>query len=111
MRPFWTSIANLLDNAIRHNVVNGTVKISTTATAGGARLTVSNTGPVVPFTEVERLFQPFQRLGDQRINATDGNGLGLTIVKAIATAHDANLTARPGPQGGLDIQVTFRPNV
>jgi signal transduction histidine kinase len=104
-------IANLLDNAIRHNVVNGTVTISTTATAGGARLTVSNTGPVVPFTEVERLFQPFQRLGDQRINATDGNGLGLTIVKAIATAHDANLTARPGPQGGLDIQVTFRPNV
>jgi signal transduction histidine kinase len=104
-------VANLLDNAIRHNVANGTVEISTTATADGARLTVSNTGPVVPFIEVERLFQPFQRLGDQRINATDGHGLGLTIAKAIATAHDANLAARPGPQGGLDIQVTFRPNV
>jgi signal transduction histidine kinase len=104
-------VANLLDNAIRHNVANGTVEISTTATADGARLTVSNTGPVVPFIEVERLFQPFQRLGDQRINATDGHGLGLTIAKAIATAHDANLAARPGPQGGLDIQVTFRTNV
>jgi signal transduction histidine kinase len=104
-------VANLLDNAIRHNVADGTVEISTTATADGARLTVSNTGPVVPFIEVERLFQPFQRLGDQRINATDGHGLGLTIAKAIATAHGATLTASPGPRGGLHVQVTFRSNV
>jgi signal transduction histidine kinase len=104
-------VANLLDNAIRHNIANGTVEISTTATTDGARLTVSNTGPLVPFIEVERLFQPFHRLGDQRISTTDGHGLGLTITKAIAAAHDANLAARPGPQGGLDIQVTFRPDV
>jgi signal transduction histidine kinase len=103
-------VANLLDNAIRHNVADGTVEISTSATADGARLTVSNTGAAVPFIEVERLFQPFQRLGDQRVAPADGHGLGLTIVKAIATAHGATLTARPRPQGGLDIQVTFRPN-
>jgi len=103
-------VANLLDNAIRHNVADGTVEISTSATADGARLSVSNTGAVVPFVEVDRLFQPFQRLGDQRVGQADGHGLGLTIVKAIATAHGANLTARPGPHGGLDIQVTFRPN-
>ncbi len=104
-------VANLLDNAIRHNVADGTVEIATTATPDGARLMVSNTGAVVPFIEVERLFQPFQRLGDQRVGPADGHGLGLTIVRAIATAHGANLTARPGPQGGLDIQVTFRANV
>ena len=46
----------------------------------------------------------------QRVGTGDGHGLGLTIVKSIATAHDATLTARPGPQGGLHIQVTFRPN-
>jgi signal transduction histidine kinase len=103
-------VANLLDNAIRHNVADGTVEISTSATADGARLTVTNTGAVVPSVDVERLFQPFQRLGGQRVGPADGHGLGLTIVKAIATAHGANLTARPGPQGGLDIQVTFRPN-
>jgi len=97
-------VANLFDNSIRHNVANGTIEISTTATATGARLTVSNTGAIVPFIEVERLFQPFQRLGDQRINTTDGHGLGLTVAKAIATAHDPNLAARPRPQGGLDIQ-------
>jgi signal transduction histidine kinase len=102
-------VANLLDNAIRHNIVDGSIGISTSATADGARLSVSNTGADVPFADVERLFQPFQRLGDQRIGPADGHGLGLTIVKAIATAHDAILTAHPGPQGGLDIQVTFRP--
>ncbi len=104
-------IANLLDNAIRHNVANGAVEISTSATADGARLLVSNTGAVIPVVEVERLFQPFQRLGEQRVGAADGHGLGLAIVKAIATAHGANLIARPGPHGGLEVQVTFRHNI
>jgi len=103
-------VANLLDNAIRHNLTNGAVEISTSATADGARLTVSNTGAVVPLLEVERLFEPFQRVGHQRVASADGHGLGLAIVKAIASAHGATLTARPRPQGGLDIQVSFRPN-
>ena len=102
-------VANLLDNAIGHNVTGGAVEISTTATSDGARLTVSNTGAIVQPVDLERLFQPFQRLGDQRVGPADGHGLGLTIAKAIATAHGANLTARPKPQGGLDLQVTFRP--
>ena len=100
-------IANLLDNAIRHNIADGIVEVSTSATADGARLSVRNTGGIVPLAEVERLFQPFRRLGEQRVGTGDGHGLGLTIVKSIATAHDATLTARPGPQGGLHIQVTF----
>ena len=56
----------------------------------------------------DRLFQPFQRVGEQRVGRADGHGLGLAIVKAIATAHSANLTAHPRPRGGLDVQVTFR---
>ncbi len=102
-------IANLLDNAIRYNVPDGTVGVSTSATPDGARLTVRNTGAIVPFSEVERLLDPFQRLGDKRVGPADGHGLGLTIVKAIITAHGADLTARAGPHGGLDIQATFRP--
>jgi signal transduction histidine kinase len=103
-------VTNLLDNAIRHNVADGTVEVSTSTTPDGARVSISNTGAAVPFVEVERLFGPFQRIGDQRVTRAAGHGLGLTIVKAIAVAHGANLTARPGPQGGLDIQVTFRPD-
>jgi signal transduction histidine kinase len=74
-------IANLLDNAIRHNVEGGAVEISTGATAEGARLTIRNTGAVIPMDEVDRLFKPFQRLGDQRVGPADGHGLGLAIVK------------------------------
>jgi signal transduction histidine kinase len=101
-------VANLLDNAIRHNVAAGAVEISTRTTPAGTRLSVSNSGAIVPSGDVERLFQPFQRLGDQRVDPTTGHGLGLAIVQAIAAAHGAVLTARPRPQGGLDVQVTFR---
>jgi signal transduction histidine kinase len=101
-------VANLLDNAILHNVTDGTVEISTSFTPTAARLSVSNTGAIVPSVDVERLFQPFQRLGDQRVGPIGGHGLGLAISHAIATAHGANLTAHPQPHGGLDVQVTFR---
>jgi signal transduction histidine kinase len=100
-------VANLLDNALRHNVPGGWVAIATATVPEGARITVRNTGPVVPPDQVDRLFQPFQQLAGQRIRHTTGHGLGLAIVRAIANAHGATLTARSRPEGGLDIEVTF----
>ncbi len=100
-------IANLVSNAIRHNVEGGRVEISTALTDGRAALRVCNTGPLVPADEVDRLFQPFQRLGTQRVRQAGGHGLGLAIVSAIADVHGADLTARAGPEGGLDIRVSF----
>jgi signal transduction histidine kinase len=100
-------IRNLIDNAIRHNIPGGQVEVSTEVRAGHAVLTVTNTGPVVPAGEVERLLQPFQRAGADRITHGDGLGLGLSIVLAIATAHDAGLTLSPRPKGGLRIEVSF----
>jgi len=100
-------VANLVDNALRHNAAGGRIEIATTTTAGQASITVKNTGTVVPPGEVERLFQPFQQLGSQRIRHTDGHGLGLAIVRAIASAHGATLIPRARPEGGLDIEVSF----
>jgi signal transduction histidine kinase len=100
-------IANLVDNALRHNTDGGRFEIATTTTADRSTITVSNTGPVVPPDQLDRLFQPFQRLGPQRIRHSDGHGLGLAIVRAIAGAHDATLTAVPRPAGGLDVTVSF----
>jgi signal transduction histidine kinase len=100
-------VVNLVDNAIHHNVPEGTVEISTRVVADGACLSVSNTGAVIPRVELERLFQPFQRLGAERVARGEGHGLGLAMVQAIATAHGAKLTARPGLQGGLDVEVRF----
>jgi signal transduction histidine kinase len=56
---------------------------------------------------VDRLFQPFQRLGTQRLRQASGHGLGLAIVSAIVSVHGAALTAKPRPEGGLDITVSF----
>ena len=102
-------VANLVGNAIRHNVPGGWAEIETGTAAGRAVVRVTNTGPVIPPGELDRLFQPFQRLGDERVRhrRDDGHGLGLAIVHAIAVAHGAHLTAHPRPEGGLDITVSF----
>jgi signal transduction histidine kinase len=100
-------ITNLVDNALRHNHPNGRVEIATTTRDGHAILSVSNTGPTIPPDEVARMFQPFQRLGKERIGSNDGHGLGLAIVGAIAAAHAARLSARPRSEGGLNIEISF----
>jgi signal transduction histidine kinase len=100
-------VANLVDNAIRHNLDGGRAEISTTATDGQAQLAIGNTGAVILPGEVDRLFQPFQRLGTERVGQAGGNGLGLAIARAIAGVHGATLTANARHDGGLDIQVSF----
>ena len=100
-------VANLLDNAVHYNVQAGRVELATDTRDGRAVLTVSNTGPAIAAAELERLFQPFQRLDAARTADAKGLGLGLSIVKAIADAHDATISAHPRPEGGLHIQVGF----
>ena len=100
-------VSNLVDNALRHNVTGGQVEIYTGQAAGQATISVRNTGPAVPPGQVDRLFQPFQRLGTGRTSQAAGHGLGLAIVAAIARAHHATVSARARPAGGLDITVTF----
>jgi signal transduction histidine kinase len=100
-------VANLVDNAIAHNVERGRVEVSTRCEEGRSVLAVTNTGPIVPPTEIDRLFQPFQRLGPSRTHRGSGHGLGLSIVRAIATAHGATIAARPLAEGGVSIEVAF----
>jgi signal transduction histidine kinase len=102
-------VANLVDNALRHNHSGGRLEISTTITAGRATLSVANTGALIPPDQVDRLFRPFQRLGPERVGHRDGHGLGLAIVDAIARAHGAVVMARARTDGGLDIEVGFPP--
>jgi signal transduction histidine kinase len=100
-------VANLIDNAIIHNVAGGHVQISTDAAKGRAVLTVANTGSTVPSSEIDRLFRPFQRLDPRRTHHKTGHGLGLSIVQAIATTHHAAVTALPLANGGLSVTVSF----
>jgi signal transduction histidine kinase len=100
-------VANLVDNAISHNVPDGHVEVVTGTRSGRAILSVANTGPLVPEADIERLFQPFQRMDVDRTGRGRGVGLGLSIVKAIADAHGAGLSAHPRSGGGLEIEVSF----
>ncbi len=99
--------SNLVENAIHHNTLGGHVEITAGTRHQHAFLTITNTGPVIPANDVQRLFQPFQRLNGTRTQHNNGHGLGLSIVQAIATAHDATITTQAQPDGGLAIQVSF----
>jgi signal transduction histidine kinase len=98
-------IANLVDNAVRYNTAGGDIWVGTGTIADRARLTVSNTGPVVTPTDAGRLFQPFQRLDDR--TSHDGFGLGLTIVASIAAIHGGDAAALPRDGGGLTVTVAI----
>jgi signal transduction histidine kinase len=100
-------VANLIDNALAYNVLEGRVDVTAGMRAGHAVLSVMNTGPVVPADEVDRLLQPFQRKGPDRTVHGRGVGLGLSIVRAIAEAHGAKLEVSPRDGGGLVVEVTF----
>jgi signal transduction histidine kinase len=99
--------ANLVSNAIRHNIVGGRIEVTSRTESGRAVFSVANTGPFVPAAELQRLFQPFQRLNSNPRSLSDGAGLGLAIVRAIADAHSALATARARADGGLEIDVSF----
>jgi signal transduction histidine kinase len=98
-------IANLVENAVRHNTPGGWIGIRTTQQDGNAVFEIANTGAGVTAEQVPTLFEPFAR-ADQRVNPTEGVGLGLSIADAIARAHNATINARPRPGGGLEISVT-----
>lgn len=98
---------NLVENAIRYNAPeNGWVRVATRREGDSAVLEVANTGPIVPAFEVEGLFEPFRRLGTERLaTASGGAGLGLSIVRAVAKAHGGEVTATARPEGGLVVTV------
>ena len=96
---------NLVENAVRHNVDGGSVEASSGTTADGqAWLSVANSGAAVSADEVEQLFEPFRRHGTAR-TARRGAGLGLAIVRAVATVHGGTVSAVPRPGGGLVVRV------
>jgi signal transduction histidine kinase len=98
-------IGNLLDNAEQYNIPGGRVAVATTTANGSCELRVVNTGPVIPVSDVERLFEPFVRFAGRTRH--EGFGLGLALVRSIAKVHDGTVTASAVPTGGLDVVVTL----
>ncbi|HEY6786903.1 MAG TPA: HAMP domain-containing sensor histidine kinase [Trebonia sp.] len=99
-------ITNLVGNAVRHNESGGWIRLRTGSSPGAAYVEIANGGPVIPDDKVAGLFEPFRRM-ESRTGSSDGVGLGLSIVRSVATAHHATVTARSQPGGGLAISVVI----
>lgn len=100
-------VANVIDNAVRHNQPRGWVHVTTTSKANRAQLVVENGGPVLDPSQVKQLTQPFQRLGTERTASDDGFGLGLAIVSAIVEVHGGKLDLEALTEGGLRVTINL----
>jgi len=102
---------NLVDNAVRHNEPGGWIRVTTGVEANAAGpelvfLRIANSGAAVPAESVPGILEPFRRVAG-RTGSEDGVGLGLSIVRSVAAAHDAGLEVRPLADGGLEVCVTL----
>jgi two-component system sensor histidine kinase KdpD len=95
-------LVNLLDNALRHAVDGGPIEITAATGAESAKLAIIDHGPGVSPDQHERIFAPFQRLGD---NSTDGAGLGLSVARGFTEAMGGALTAEQSYGGGLTMRL------
>jgi signal transduction histidine kinase len=97
-------VGNLAENAVRHNVVDGWVRVVTESDGPLVRLIVSSSGPAIDPSAVGELFEPF-RQGARARTARGGTGLGLSIVQAVVAAHGGTVWAQPVSPGGLAVTV------
>ena len=91
------AVSNLLDNALKFTPPGGHVELNTTLEENRPAIIVADTGPGILEHDRERALQRFVRLDSAR--STEGNGLGLSLVAAVAKLHEANLRLednRPG---------------
>jgi signal transduction histidine kinase len=112
LEPAWTTghpgllerlIANLVDNAIRHNVDGGYLQVRTRTDGDLVELVVANGGEPIDPRRVEELAEPFRRLD----RSGRGFGLGLSIVRSIADAHHGQAVLSAPAAGGLEVRVTL----
>ncbi len=85
----FDAVANLIDNAIKHGRDAGQVTVAVGRESGGPVISVADDGPGIPASESQQVFRRFYRL--ERSRRTPGNGLGLSLVAAVARLHDARI--------------------
>ncbi|MGW1674535.1 ATP-binding protein [Streptomyces sp. NPDC002324] len=98
-------VANLVGNAARHTPPGRRVLVTASALAGRVELRVADRGPGLPPADRDRVFEPFQRLGDT--DNTTGLGLGLALARGLTEAMNGTLTPEDTPGGGLTMVVSL----
>ena len=98
-------VVNLLDNAIKYTPQNGAVQLRVRPVNGHAVLEVEDNGVGIPPEALPHVFERFYRVDQIRSGDTEGAGLGLSIAKAICSAHGAEIEATSAPMGGSCFRV------
>ena len=100
-------LVNLMSNAIKYNREGGAVVITCQAPSPDqVSLTMADTGPGIPGSDLDRIFDPFERLGAEQ-TAIEGTGIGLPLARAFAEAMEGHLTAASIPGEGTTFTVTL----
>ena len=97
------AVANIVDNAIAWAPPDHPVRVDACAVADHVDLRVVDRGPGIPPDQRDRVFQPFQRLGDQTTDS--GTGLGLAVARGFIGAMGGEITVEDTPGGGLTVVV------
>jgi signal transduction histidine kinase len=101
-----TLLRNLIANAIAYGAPGGQVQVRSSREGAVTVLTVDDNGPGIPEADRERVFERYVRL-DRRGPTSTGVGLGLSIVRAVAEEHGAQVQLQDSPLGGLRVRVSF----
>ena len=96
-------LANLFSNALRYSPAGRPPELHAALDGGRVRLEVADHGPGVPDEQKERIFEPFERVGDRH----PGVGLGLAVARGFAEAMGGRIGAFDTPGGGLTVRVTL----
>ena len=99
-------LTNLVENAVRHTSSGTEIWIKAECESGEAVVTVTDSGPGIPETELPRLFDPFVRAA-QRKGGPGGVGLGLAIARGLVEAHGGRITAENRAEGGATFKFTL----
>lgn len=98
------AITNLLDNAVKYTPAGGHIHLDARLQDGNIIISVADNGPGIPADKHEQVFKRFTRLDNAR--STPGNGLGLSLVKAVADLHGAHIRLEDN-QPGLNASLIF----
>jgi two-component system sensor histidine kinase CpxA len=100
-----SAIENVVRNAVRYTPDSTAAEIVVARDGDTVTIAVGDHGPGVPDAELERIFDPFHRVGSARTRESGGTGLGLAIARRAVVVHGGTIAARNLPSGGLEVTV------
>ena len=102
-----SAVDNVLRNAVRFTSPESEVEVNLRVEEGEIFMTVCDRGPGVPEEQLQRIFEPFARVGDARDRISGGRGLGLAIAERAVRLHGGSVSAKNRPGGGLEVILRF----